>query len=95
MEQAREKPSIPPSKPTIHTQGEPSLSASSESSSERVPRFRSLQELYEVTENQDNLNLFSLFADCEPMDFQEAIQSKKWKDVMDEQIKGIEKNDTW
>ena len=29
------------------------------------------------------------------MDFQEAIQSKKWKDVMDEQIKGIEKNDTW
>ncbi|XP_020589086.1 uncharacterized protein LOC110030602 [Phalaenopsis equestris] len=29
------------------------------------------------------------------MDFQEAIQSKKWKDGMDEEIKAIEKNDTW
>jgi hypothetical protein len=47
-----------------------------ESSSERTPHFRSLQEIYEATENQDNLTLFCLFADCEPMNFQEAFEKK-------------------
>ncbi|KAE8709398.1 Agamous-like MADS-box protein AGL6 [Hibiscus syriacus] len=27
--------------------------------------------------------------------FQEAVQEKKWRDAMDEEIKAIEKNDTW
>ena len=42
VEQAREKPSTLPTKPTISTQAEPSSLASSESSIERVPCFRSL-----------------------------------------------------
>ena len=54
--------------------------------------MRSLQELYEVT---DELTLFCLYVDCEPIGFEEAIQSKKWRQVMDEEIKSIEKNDTW
>ncbi|KAE8656127.1 hypothetical protein F3Y22_tig00117010pilonHSYRG00118 [Hibiscus syriacus] len=29
------------------------------------------------------------------MSFQEAVQEKKWRDAMDEEIKAIEKNDTW
>lgn len=37
------------------------------SSGESVSHFRSLQEHYEVTTNQDNLTLFSLFVCCEPM----------------------------
>ena len=62
IEQAREEPTTPPISPFASTQEEGS-------SSERVPRFRSLQELYEVTENQENLTLFCLFANFEHMNF--------------------------
>ena len=81
----------PPSSPTPNSE-DPSLE---ESSSERPCRMRNLQELYEVTTNQDNLTLFCLFADCEPIGFEEAVQSKKWRDAMDEEIQAIRKNDTW
>ena len=86
--QAREELTTPPISPIASTQEEGS-------SSEKVPCFRSLQELYEVTENQENLTLFCLFANCEPMNFQETVGNKKWKDAMDEEIKAIKKNDTW
>ncbi|CAH9068200.1 unnamed protein product, partial [Cuscuta europaea] len=50
--------------------------ASSPSSDEReIPRMRSIEELYEVTQNlnsNDELTLFCLFGDCEPLSFQEA-----------------------
>ncbi|XP_038875054.1 uncharacterized protein LOC120067579 [Benincasa hispida] len=36
----------------------------------------------------------SLWELNEPISFQEAIASKKWKDAMDEEIRAIEKNDT-
>ena len=88
IEQAREKPTTPLPSPTVSTQEDGS-------SSERVPSFKSLQELYDVTENQENLILFCLFADCEPMNFQEVVGNKNWKDAMDEEIKAIKKNDTW
>ena len=88
VEQPREDPATPPTSPTTSSQGD-------ESSSERTPRFRSLQDIYEVTENQDNLTLFCLFADCEPMNFEEAQEKKSWKSAMDEEIKSIQKNDTW
>ncbi|KAH9735937.1 hypothetical protein KPL71_017913 [Citrus sinensis] len=58
-------------------------------------RTRSLQDLYEVTERHDNLTLFCLFADCEPVNFQEAAIDEKWRIAMDEEIKAIVKNDTW
>ena len=29
------------------------------------------------------------------MNFHEAVENKNWKDVMDEEIKAIKKNDTW
>ena len=29
------------------------------------------------------------------MDFEEIVQDKRWRDVMDEEIRSIEKNDTW
>lgn len=77
----------PPTSP-FPTQGSPSSS----SSSERSPRTRSLEELYEETEE---LTLFCLFVDCEPLAFEEAVQSTKWKQAMDEEIESIEKNNTW
>nr|GFD51467.1 copia-type polyprotein [Tanacetum cinerariifolium] len=33
--------------------------------------------------------------DCEPLVFEEAMKSKKWRQAMEEEIKSIEKNDTW
>lgn len=59
-----------------------------------VARTRSLQDLYEITERLDNLILFCLFADYEPVNFYEAVQDEKWKVVMDEEIKTIMKNNT-
>ena len=38
--------------------------------------------------------LFCLFANYEPIGFEEAIQDKRWKVAMDEEIKSIRKNDT-
>ena len=88
IEKAREEPTTPPISPTASTEEEGS-------SSERVPRFSSLQELCEVTENRENLTLVFLFFDCEPMNFREKVGNKNWKDAMDEKIKEIKKNDTW
>ena len=87
IKQAREKLTIPPTSAATSTQEDGS-------SSERFPRLVSLQELYEVTENQKNLTLFFLFFDCEPMNFQEAMGNKNWKDSMDDVIKAIKKKDT-
>ena len=56
---------------------------------------RTLYELYEVTENENNLILFCLFVNCEPLGFEEAIQDKRWKEIMDEEIKTIKNNSTW
>jgi len=70
-EPSSEEPTTPPTSPTS--------SQIEESSSERTPHFRSIQELYEVTKNQENLTLFCLLTECEPMDFQEAIEKKTWK----------------
>ncbi|KAE8676644.1 hypothetical protein F3Y22_tig00111582pilonHSYRG00249 [Hibiscus syriacus] len=97
LDESQQELATPPTSPTSTTQGDSSPSSSSSGSqSERVVQHtRSLRDLYEVTERQDNLTLFCLFADCEPMSFQEAVQEKKWRYAMDEEIKAIEKNDTW
>lgn len=69
---------------------------SSPSSSERPPRMRSIAELYEETEeiNEDS-TLFCLFADIEPMCFEEAIQYEEWRMAMNEEITAINRNETW
>ncbi|KAJ4709756.1 Retrovirus-related Pol polyprotein from transposon TNT 1-94 [Melia azedarach] len=92
---AREEPTTshtPPTSPTTNNQGDSPPSFLKERNEERT---RSFQDLYEVTERLDNLTLFCLFAECEPMSFGEAIQDEKWRNAMDEEIKAIVKNDTW
>ena len=89
-----EEPTTPSPSPT--NPSTPSSSSSSGSSSERPPHMRSLQELYKVTENlNDDLNLFCHFADWEPIGFEKAVKDEKWRIAMDEEIKAIEKNNTW
>ncbi|KAM1823768.1 hypothetical protein FF1_025765 [Malus domestica] len=100
MEQAREvqqESTTPPASPISTNHGNsPASTSSSGSLNEReVPRTRSIRDLYEVAERLDNPTLFCLFADCEPVDFQEAVQDTKWRKAMDEEIEAIEKNETW
>ncbi|KAJ7962054.1 Retrovirus-related Pol polyprotein from transposon TNT 1-94 [Quillaja saponaria] len=74
----------------------PSPTPSSEkSSSEGLPKTKSLLDLYENTEVIEDVNLFCLVADSEPLFFEEAENDKKWRQAMDEEIIAIEKNDTW
>lgn len=71
-------------------------SSSSDSSSAQGSRkVRSLRDIYEATEEENNLNLFCFYSDCDPLSYEEAAQEKKWRNAMDEEIKSIEKNNTW
>lgn len=38
---------------------------------------------------------FALFADCDPLNFSDAVQDGGWVQAMDDEIQSIEKNDTW
>ena len=89
-------PSTPPTSPITPQQ---STSSSSASSSEGPRGMRSLRDIYDETEELsqsfNNLTLFCLFGDSEPLNFEEASQNDKWKIALDEEIKAIKKNDTW
>ncbi|KAH0781853.1 hypothetical protein KY290_001451 [Solanum tuberosum] len=66
-----------------------------ESSSEKPHRMRSIQELYDDTEEITNFNfLYCLFADSEPMNFDEVVTDKRWRQAMEEEIQSIEKGNT-
>ncbi|RDY01786.1 hypothetical protein CR513_14843, partial [Mucuna pruriens] len=82
--------STPPPSPTpsIHE-----ASSSEGSPSERTQKMRSIQEIYDETKIINDL--FCLFVDNEPLTFDEAIEDKRWRQAMEEEIKAIEKNDTW
>ena len=89
--EVQQEPSTPPTSPTTTIGGSPPSFLNERS----ISRARNLEEIYEDTERIEDLTLFCLFADCEPVNFQEAVQNKKWRDAMDEEIKAITKNDTW
>ena len=94
-----EEPITPPLSPAalspIHESPPSSSSLLEGSSSERPRKMKSLQDLYDSTEITDDVTLFCLFTNCEPTGFEEALQEKKWRNDMDEEIKAIKKNDTW
>ena len=62
-----------------------------ESSSEKTSPFKNIQDIYEVTKNQNDLTLFCFLTSCEPISFEAAIQDQIVKDVMDREIKVIKK----
>lgn len=59
------------------------MSVQEENSSEMTPRLMSIEKLYEVTENQNDIDLFCLFGDCEPLSYPESEENIKWRDAMD------------
>ena len=61
-------------------------------------KTRSLQEIYEVTQGNDDDGLisdFALFSIVDPICFEEAIKYEIWQKAMDQEIEAIEKNQTW
>ena len=59
--------------------------------------MRNISELLEETDeitNDDINDLFCLFVDSEPMNFDEAMRDKRWRQAMEEEINAIKKNNT-
>ena len=87
----------PPHSPTTPPHS-PASSIHEEGSSGGAQKMRSLYDIYDETEeitNNDVNNLFCLFVDSEPLNFEEAMRDKRWRQAMEKEIKAIEKNNTW
>nr|KYP31898.1 Retrovirus-related Pol polyprotein from transposon TNT 1-94 [Cajanus cajan] len=65
---------------------------SKDESEPQQPRIRSLQEIYNTT---NEVHVVCLLADSEDLNFEKAVQDEKWKLAMDEEIGAIERNKTW
>nr|KYP47011.1 Retrovirus-related Pol polyprotein from transposon TNT 1-94 [Cajanus cajan] len=48
-----------------------------------------------ITEEGDLVQHMALMTDMEPITFEEAISKEVWRSAMEEELKSIEKNDTW
>ena len=57
--------------------------------------MRSLRKIYEQIEEDRETNLFCLYADSEPLTFQETKDEDCQRSAMKEEMHGIQKNDTW
>jgi hypothetical protein len=50
---------------------------------------------YFSDEETANMTLLALLSDSDPMTFEEAVKSEKWRQAMDQEMQAIERNDTW
>ena len=82
----------PRSTPPQFPQGASSLSSSPCSSwslgVNEGRKYRSLVDIYNETKRLDDASLFCLYANHEPVSFEEAIMDERW-------IQAIERNETW
>ncbi|GAA0166120.1 transmembrane signal receptor [Lithospermum erythrorhizon] len=60
-------------------------------------KTRCLRDIYDETEEVDTTDsvYFALFAGEDPITYEDASSDEKWVHAMNEEIKSIEKNDTW
>lgn len=69
------------------------------SRSQRIRKRPEWMEDYEVSGDQsdidDTLAHYAFLSGCDPITFQEAVKDSKWQIAMDEEIRSIEKNNTW
>lgn len=65
----------------------------------RRQKIKSLRDIYEQNEGENNAGLISLFAFYsqveDPIHYEDAIKDDKWVNAMDDEIDAIEKNQTW
>lgn len=73
-------------------------SSHSTSDEETTPRkTRNIQEIYNTSRrilDEEHVD-FALFANVDPVYFEEAIQDENWKDAMNQEIDAIRRNETW
>ena len=50
---------------------------------------------YEMDYDSSDSAYFPFFMDSDPIVYEEAVKKKKWREVMNHEIKSIEKNKTW
>jgi len=41
------------------------------------------------------MTYLTLLSDSDPMTFEEAVKSEKWRYIMDQEMQAIKRNDTW
>lgn len=85
-------PIISPPKPTDPPYRSTSDDEEEEEEGPSQRRYRNLQDIYETT---PEIHMVCLLADGENIAFVEAVKDEKWRHAMDEEIKSIEKNQTW
>lgn len=85
----RSSPISPRSPALVHDESSP------QSSPEIPQKMRRLQDIYDETNEITDCALYCLFTDSEPINFKEATQDEKWRLAMNEEMKAIQKNDTW
>ena len=66
---------------TTSTQAETSSPLSDNEDEPRIPKTRSLRDLYEAT---NELHLVCLLADAEDITFEQAVKDEKWQAAMQE-----------
>lgn len=62
---------------------------------ERIPKFRSLSEIYDQTNPIETKEELYFGSAEEPENFEEANQYLQWQQAMQEEINSIVENDTW
>ncbi|KAM1007578.1 hypothetical protein ACFX2A_004219 [Malus domestica] len=72
-------------------------SASQERRTQRPPIWMRDYETGEGLSDEENVNLahLALFTNGDPTTYHDAVKSEKWRQVMQQEIEAIEKNDTW
>ncbi|KAG6386523.1 hypothetical protein SASPL_155426 [Salvia splendens] len=73
--EVQQEQTTPPTSPTSVRGSPPSFL-----NEKATQRTRSLDEVYDDTERLEDLTLFYLFADCEPVSFKEATTSENWRE---------------
>jgi glutathionylspermidine synthase len=73
------------------SQAEPSSSLSGEENESMSAKIRSLQDIYEAT---NELHLMCLLADMKDITFEQTLKDEKWQATMQEEMNTIDKNDT-
>ncbi|KAM7520343.1 hypothetical protein LguiB_019305 [Lonicera macranthoides] len=78
---------------STRTVGQPDVTHSQRT--KRRPAWMSDYEVAGIDQTEDPLTHFVLFADCDPVAFEEAVKESKWQKAMNAEIEAIEKNKTW
>ena len=61
----------------------------------QVPRWMQDYETGEGLSEEEDLRAMTVLAEADPITFEEAVKSKKWRDAMNAEIEAIERNKTW